>query len=142
MLSDTQKAQVRFVLGQSSIHRYLNPRLEGIWGALDTDAEVLVAQILAQLAVHDARLLGTGSEVGFAAKAAGVKSLEEIAFAGNGGAVDLNLRRICRMLVGRLSSLLGVPIYADIYSSAGWPGDSYSANGLAGGGGTNTFGLG
>lgn len=141
MLTDHEKTRVRFYLGVSSIHRYLNPRLEGLWGALDTDAEFIIQEILGQLAVIDSRLFGTDGEAGFAAKAAGIKAVEEIQFQTGAAPVDVSLRKLGRALVGRLSSMLGVPVYADVYGAGGWPGDNYSANGLGGGGG-NSFGLG
>lgn len=141
MLTDHERTRVRFYLGVSSIHRYLNPRLEGLWGALDLDAEFIVQEILGQLSAVDAKLYGSDGEVGYIAKIAGIKAVEEIQFQSGAAVADNAMRKIGRNLVGRLSSLLGVPIYADVYSGAGWPGDNYSANGLGSGGG-NTFGMG
>jgi hypothetical protein len=112
----------------------MNPRLEGVWGALDADAEDIIRQTLARLEQVDELLLGNGSETSYAASAAGVKALEEIQFAGTGAAVTSQLKRLGRTLVGRLSSIIGVPVYADVFGESGWPGDSYSANGIAGGG--------
>lgn len=134
MLTDTQQTQVRFYLGHPSVFRYKNPRLEGIWGALDADAEAIIIGILAQLAAIDAAVFGTGGVIGRAGEVAGVKSLEEISFAGDGDATDKSLRRIGRALVGRLSTITGVPVQTDIFSSSGWGGDRYSNDGLQGGG--------
>lgn len=144
MLTTAQQTAIRFYLGQSSIHRYLNPRLEGLWGALDSDSENIIITILGQLAAVDNRLFGSGVgfDIGFAAKAAGVKALEEIQFAGDGAAVDRGLRRLGRVLISRLSGILGVPPYADVYGSQGWPGDNYSRNGLSNRGSGNSFELG
>jgi len=141
-LADAEKTQVRFYLGQGSLFRYKNPRLEGIWGALDADAEAILRKILGQLAVVDEQLFGHDGATSRAISAAGIKAVEEIQFAGNGGAVTTELRRLGRNLVGRLSALIGVPIYADVFSDNGWPGDSYSKNGLGGGNGGNMIPLG
>lgn len=141
MLSDHEQARVRFYLGVSNIFRYRHPRLEGLWGALDQDAEFIIRELLAQLAANDAKIFGTDGEIGFAGKVAGVKAVEEIQFQTGIATADQALCKIGRKLVGRLSAFLGVPIYADVYSGAGWPGDQYSLNGLGSGGG-NTFGVG
>lgn len=138
MLTDSQQEQVRFYLGVSTLFRYRNPRLEGVWATLSSDAEANIISILSQLQVIDTKLFGTGGVPGDAANAAGVKALEEIQFAGNSGrAVEKALCALGRKLVSRLSSIVGVPVYADVYGADGWPGDSYS--GFGGGG---TFGLG
>lgn len=142
LLTATQQTFVRYYLGFPSVFRYKNPRLEGIWGALDTDAEVIITNLLGQLSAVDAQIFGTAGALGQAAEAAGVKSLEEISFAGNGKAVDEGLRHIGRALVGRLSTLLGVPIQTDVFSGSGWGGDSYSRDGLGGGGRGNMIKLG
>ena len=142
MLTSFEQSRVRFYLGQSTLFRYRNPRLEGVWGALDSDAEEIVRETLVQLSAVDARIFGTDGNLGEVAEAAGVKSVEEIAFAGNGSGMDIAMRKIGRALVGRLSALLGVPVYADVYSGEGWPGDTYSATGGLNGRGGNQFGVG
>jgi len=143
MLTDAEKTQVRFYLGQGSLYRYLNPRLEGLWAALDSDAENLVRGFLGQLQAIDASIFGVDGALGVAATRAGIKAVEEIQFMGqNGNVVDDSLRKIGRALVGRLSSLLGVPVYADVFGSQGWPGDSYSEGGLGSGRGGNRMGMG
>lgn len=141
MLSDTEKTQVRFYLGQSSLFRYLNPRLEGVFGSIDSDAETIVRKILSQLQQVDAQLYGDGVSASYATTAVGVKAVEEIQFQ-SGVNVTVGLRQLGRGLVGRLSALLGVPVYADVYGENGWPGDRYSALGGMGNGGGNIIPLG
>lgn len=143
MLTNEEKTLVRFYLGQGSLFRYLNPRLEGLWSALDSDTEGLIRGFLLQLSAIDARIYGTDGVVGIAAARAGIKAVEEIQFMGQtSNVVDDSLRKIGRSLVGRLSSIIGVPIYADVFGSQGWPGDSYSQGGLSSGRGGNIMGMG
>lgn len=143
MLTDKEKSQVRFYLGHGSLFRYLNPRLEGVFNAIDFYAEDMVRGILAQLVGLDAQFYGVNGEMGDAVEFAGIKAVEEIQFAGSsGGAITTQLRRVGRNLVSRLSSLLGVPVGADVYGENGWPGDTFSSFGLGGGGGGRNIPLG
>ena len=141
-LTDTEKTQIRFYLGQGSLFRYLNPRLEGIWTSLDSDAETIIRSTLARIVVVDTQLFGDGVSPGTAGASAGIKAVEEIQFSGSSGqSVTVALKHLGRTLVGRLSALIGVPIYADVFSGEGWPGDHYSALGgvFGPGSGGNTF---
>jgi len=139
MLTDEEKSKVRFYLGHGNVFRYLNPRLEGVFGAIDVYAEETIRDILDKLAAVDFDLY---DPEGVAFAASGIKAVEEIQFYGNGGAVTNQLRRTGRNLVSRLSSLLGVPVGADIYGEEGWPGDTYTDLGGLNARGRNTFGLG
>src|SRR5579859_4142749 len=104
MLSDQEKTNVRFYLGQGALFRYLNPRLESVFTAIDADAEAIIRNILSQLAALDVRIFGAVGQTGYAAKAAGVKAVEEIQFSGNSGdSVFKGLCRQARTLVARLS---------------------------------------
>lgn len=141
-LTTAQQSAIRSFLGYADIFRYKNPRLEGVLapGLLSADAETLVDNILTQLAAVDAALTGTGGSPGIAQQAAGVKKLDEIEFF-EGRAIR-DLKRIGRMLITRLSTILGVPPYSDYYGEEGYPGDTYSADGLASGSGGNTIPMG
>jgi len=142
-LSTAQQAQIRMALGYADIYRYKNPRLEGVLapGLLSADAEALVDGILVQLTAVDAALIGAGGNPGIAQQAAGVKKVDEIEFFE--GRTIRDLRRVGRMLVTRLSNILGVPLYSDVYGEGGYPGDSYSKEGLgSGNGGGNMIPLG
>lgn len=123
-LTDTQKAKIRRYLGYPDIFRYKNTRLEGVLQAstLSAEAEALIVADLATLDALDLKL--TGSD-GVAVGSAGVKRVDEIELQG-GGQTITDLRSIGRMVVGRISTALGVPIFADFFSAAGYPGDFYS----------------
>lgn len=125
-----QQAQCRLYLGYADIYRYKDTRLEGVLapGLLSADAETLLVGILAQLTAVDAALIGAGGNPGIALQAAGVKKVDEIEFFQGRAIVDL--RRVGRTLVTRLSNILGVPLYGDVYGENGYPGDSYSKEGL------------
>lgn len=131
-LSTTEKAQARLYLGYSGLFRYLHTRLEGALTSLDADGETLVRTQLTSLASLDTAL---GTAV---TSSAGVKKADEVEFFGSstatGGMTRIEeLRRQGRLLVGRLSTMLGVPVYADYFGDDGYPGDTYSDLGLPGG---------
>lgn len=133
-LTATQQTQIRQYLGYADLNRYKNTRLEGVIasGILSPEAETLVGQILLQLVAVDAALTGTGGTAGDALAKAGIKAVDEIQFFQ--GQTVADLRKIGRQLVGRLSVMFGVPPYGDAFGEGGWPGDAYSAIGLAQGG--------
>lgn len=123
-LTSDQQAQIRAYLGYPSLNRYKDVRLEGILGAsglLDAATLTLVATYLSQLDAIDAQLTG-GSIVG----AAGIKKADEVEF--YQGQAIRDVTRVGRMVVTRLSDILGVPLYGDYFGEAGYPGDSYSGS--------------
>lgn len=123
-LTDQQKAKIRRFLGYPDIFRYKNTRLEGVLqsGTISAEVETLIVADIAKLDALDDALTSTG---GTAIGGAGVKKVDEIEFFGSGQTIT-DLRNIGRMLVGRISTALGVPTFADFFSPAGYPGDFYS----------------
>lgn len=125
--STTEQAQIRAYLGYTDLFRYKNVRLEGVLnGNLSVDAETLVRNNLAKLAIIDTAI---DSGAGFAT--AGVEQLDEMKFFPHQTIKDL--RAIGRSIIGRISTTIGVPPYADYYGEGGYPGDTYSEFGLNGG---------
>jgi hypothetical protein len=133
-LSSMEKAKLRLYLGYPNQFRYKNTRLESTFDSIDDDAEVLVRDLLGRFDDLD-ELIDASS-----ADATGtLKQVDEIQFYPNanagksGGIVGIQLAQAKR-LVTRLSTILGVPIYADIFSAEGYPGDRFSELGGLGGG--------
>jgi hypothetical protein len=129
-LTTLQQTQIRFYLGYPDLNRYKNTRLEGVIavsGVLSVDAESIVTDTLTQLVALDAKLTTIATSV--VVQSAGVKKVDEIEFFEKRSVIN-DLRKVGRMLVTRLSNILGVPIYGDVYGESGYPGDKYSAGGL------------
>lgn len=133
--TSAQKAQLRRYLGYPDLWRYKNTRLEGAMDAAgeDPDASALVIADLASLAAIDAKFQAKGMS------SAGIKRVDEIEFF-EGGAVVEGIVRIGRIIIGRISATLGVPLYADYYGTRGFPGDGFM--GGTGGSGGNLIPLG
>jgi hypothetical protein len=129
MLTDTQKAQMRLYLGYPDHFRYKHTRLESVLDNLSPEAETQVASALASIATVETAIL---ESVG----TAGVKRVDEIWFE-NGWVRASQVRKTGRMYVARLSIISGVPIYSDVFGTAGYLGDSFS-----GGGGGQGYGRG
>jgi len=124
-LTGAQTTAIRQYLGYSNLNRYLNTALEGTFTALDADGEALVVSILTELAAVDAVLASAGLVISAQGT---LKAVDEIEWyntttgASNGsGALARG-----RMLITRLSTVLGVPIYADYFGGNGYPGDPFS----------------
>ncbi len=130
-----QEARIRRYLGYPDLWRYKDTRLEGAMDSAgaDPDASALVIADLAQIAAIDAKITSEGVDN------AGVKAVDEIEFFENGGAVE-TWRNIGRSIIGRISTTLGVPLYADYYGTRGYPGDAFM--GGTGGAGGNIIPLG
>lgn len=130
-LSLTEKAKIRLYLGYADQFRYLNSRLESILTDLSPEAEVLVQDSLASLALVEVAMIGTPLEN------VGIKRIDEVWF--KDAAVNTalsDIKQVARPYVARLSIITGVPIFADAFGSQGWPGDAFSEQGgMSAGGG-------
>lgn len=141
MLTDTQKASVRLYLGYPDYFRYQHTRLESVLNNLSPEAETLVSDGLTNLAAIEVGIAnGAGSASTSAAmSAAGIKRVDEVWFfspaeanSSGGSLAFKNLKAAGRYYVTRISIITGVPIYSDVFGTAGYLGDTFS--GLGGGG--------
>lgn len=131
--TSAQQTQARQFLGYPNLYRYKNPRLESTFIEMDADALAVFTDLLIRIQLADDGINGVVSS-----GEAGVKRVDEIEFfrAGNGQLDPVGYwRSRGRELVGRLSILLGVPVYSDYFGTEGYLGDKYSAGGMAEGGG-------
>lgn len=126
MLSSQEKAQIRLYLGYPNQFRYKHTRLESTFDSIDADAETLLRDLLQRFGDLD-ELIDSSS-----ANATGtLKKVDDVEFYPNanaslaGGVVGIQIAQAKR-LVTRISTILGVPIYADIFSGKGYPGDTFS----------------
>jgi hypothetical protein len=120
MFTDTEKAQIRLYLGRPDQFRYVDTRLESMLTTVSAEAEVIVRAALAKLVTIEAAMTSDD-----AIENAGLKRVDEIWFE-NGWRRLAEIRKLGRMQVGRISITLGVPIYSDVFGSAGYLGDSFS----------------
>lgn len=134
MLTDTQKAQSRLYLGYPDHFRYKHTRLESVLDNLSPEAEVQVASALASIATVEAAIIDS-------VDLAGVKRVDEIWFE-NGWMRSSQVRKYGRMYVSRLSIIMGVPVYSDVFGTQGYLGDSFSGSGGGARNGGGFFGLG
>lgn len=133
--SDAEKALIRQYLGYADIFRYQNPRLEGVLTkSLSPEAEDLVRTHMASLVEVEKKIISQGIAT------AGLQRADDIWF--YRGSTYIELRNWGRIYCGRISIILGVPIYSDIFSPTGYLGDSFSQFGLASGRGSNIIPLG
>jgi hypothetical protein len=132
MLTEDQKASIRLYLGYPDEFRYKHTRLESMLTNLSAPAETQIAGLLAKLATIETAFMTTG------VTNAGVKRVDEIWFE-NGSKAASEVRKTGRTLVGRISIITGVPIYSDVFGTAGYLGDSFSPGG---GRSTGFYGLG
>lgn len=130
-LTATQKAKARTYLGYSDQHRMHDPRLESVLIGLSNEAEAQVAEVLAALARVEASILDIALANG------GLKRVDEVEWY-DASSARTERQKLGRMYVGRLSIILGCPIYSDVFGSNGYLGDSY----LPGLGGGQTIPLG
>jgi len=134
VLTAVQLTQIRAYLGYPDLFRYKDTRLEGTFNILSPEAEDKVTLLLRRLLVIDARLYGDGSKAGVLLSASGIEAVDEIKFFA--GMALKECVSIGRQLIGQLSTLFGVPTFADYYGPGGYPGDSYTG-GLGSGSGGN-----
>lgn len=120
--TDTERAKIRLYLGYPDLFRYKHTRLESVIadGALSADAEALV---IANLTAIDAVLADLGAKF----ESGSLKRVDEIEFyqttSSSQGQAAL---KKARMHASQISITLGVPFYADPFSSDGYPGDKLS----------------
>lgn len=132
-----EKQRIRIYLGYASAWKYKHSRLESILDASEPEAESQIRECLEGLATIDGKLLSTAVSV------AGIKKADETEFFGS-TTVRTELHSIGKQLIGRISIILGVPIYSNYYGKAGYVGDSFSPGlgGRNGGGGGGPIPLG
>lgn len=115
-LTDSQKAAIRLYLGYSDHSRSSGGHrpLEGALLALSAEAETQVGVILTALAAIDTDL-GTVES----AARAGIKSVDNggVVWADTGRSATVSIENRGRRYVGRLSTILGVPVARDVYGS-------------------------
>lgn len=126
MLSPMQKAKIRLFLGYPDHFRYKHTRLESVLDNLSHEAEVQVAELIGKIEEIETQALSAGTVN------AGIKRVDEIWFE-TGTTRVTTVRKTGRHYVGRLSILLGVPIYSDYFGGAGYLGDSFSGGSRRGG---------
>jgi len=134
MLTETQKAQIRQYLGYPDYFRYKHTRLESVLTNMSNEAEVIIAGVLAQLVAVEAQIVDAIGQ-------AGVIRVDEIWFEKTGIQRILQMRKQGRMYAARLSIIVGVPIYSDVFGSGGYLGDNFSGP-PAGSRGGGFYGLG
>jgi hypothetical protein len=122
MLEETQKAKIRLYLGYPDMLRYRHTRLESVLTNLSPEAEVIIADCLEKLVTIEAAILEAGTS------GAGLKRVDEIWFE-NGTVRSNEIKKTGRQFVSRISITLGVPIYSDVFGTAGYLGDTFSGSG-------------
>ncbi len=118
MFSAAHKVQIRTYLGYPDGFKYKDTRLESMLDSISPEAETIVKTILSKIAVIDATFL-TASTTG-----AGIHRVDEITFDNTRRYIEM--RAAGRRYSGRLSIILGVPIYSDYWGSVGYLGDQFT----------------
>lgn len=119
-LTSTQKQSIRLYLGWTGrwhqVQTEMEQCLNAVDAAADADLEAQVVVILAQLAAVDKQLFGTGSSdyADGSKKRQKFTRVEDVWFAT--GAERASLQAEGRILVGRLSALLGIAPKQDVFS--------------------------
>lgn len=134
MLTESQKASIRLYLGYPDYFRDQHTRLESVLLNLSPESEEIIGGCLDRLATIETALMEAGTD------GAGVKRVDEIWFE-NGKVRTSEIKKLGRQYVSRISIVTGVPIYSDVFGSAGYFGDSFSGFGSPQGGG-GFYGLG
>lgn len=129
MLTETEKQQVRLYLGYPSAWRFKHSRLESLFEGTTPEAEIQVQSALASLALVEARILTV------VLASAGLKKLDEMEWFASSGP-RLELQALGKQYVSRISIVMGVPIYSNVFGRGGYLGDSFTPGlGSAGGSG-------
>jgi hypothetical protein len=134
-LTSTERAQVRSYLGWSERFHQFDSALELALNAVDGDAEglVLVRTEMTNIQTIDAKILGMTTRF----KAAKVGTIELQ------GEAELGLlRSLGRQSVGRIATLLGVPVRADYFGTGGPDGTASRSGIIPGPGASNMLGQG
>lgn len=132
--TDTQKAKLRMFLGYPDVFRQYNPRLESVFDVIGARPEVqtLVEDLITRIEAADAAITS-------ALDYAGLKRAEDVEWyqaATKFSAPQDAARALGKMLVGRLSGMMGVPPWRDYFGTEGYPGDAFMSTGnqMTGGG--------
>lgn len=128
MLTDTQKSAIRLYLGYPDSYRYEHTRLESVLDNVSPTAEVQITALLTQLTELDTKIFVDGTV------SAGVRRIDEIWLNTGTSPVFDSLSKTGRAFIGRLSTILGVPIQGDYYGRDGYPGDFFTWGGGTRGG--------
>lgn len=138
--TEAQRVKLRKFLGYPDVYRQYNPRLESafdvIGGRADTQASV--EDLITKIDAVDLSLTN-------ALALAGLKRAEEVewyqAMSGKGISAPMAAAIAQgKMLIGRLSTTFGVPIYSDYFGIGGYPGDAYMGTGNQRSGGMTPLG--
>lgn len=148
-LTGAERTKARSYLGYPNLFRFKNTRLESTFEQLDADAEVLFRAYLVQLVAADTAIGGSLAGVGGSSSTStatigqSIKKVDEIEFYAAGSSTSSSsepaktgidwARSIGREYAGKLSILLGVPLYSDYFAEGGYLGDTFSEGGLASG---------
>jgi hypothetical protein len=123
--TDAQRVKIRLYLGYPIINRYRDPRLEGAIDVVgqEPEAQAQAEAILTTIASVDTSLASSLTTAGF-------KRVDKIEWYPNGsssgpGPAISAKRAEGRRHVGRLSTLMGVPIGDDYFGERGYGGDAY-----------------
>lgn len=128
MLHPAERAKIRLYLGFADLLRDHHTRLESILGNLSDEAEDLIRENLASLVTIEALILSSLPN-------AGLRKVDEIEFFASGARQIAEQRKMGRMYVARISIILGVPPYSDVFGTAGYLGDKFSGPPERGGAG-------
>src|SRR5690349_6720682 len=118
-----EKAKIRTYLGYPDLFRYKNTRLESALDALSPEGETLVRENLTKLATIDDTTIAEAFANGR------LKRVDEIEWhaATSTQLSDHDLALLqARLWAGRISTIFGVPFYADAFGDEGYPGDKLS----------------
>lgn len=125
MITDEEKADIRFYLGYPDVYQQLNPRLESALDVVGNKSYQMtkVRSILLKLKEVEEKM----SEYDSILETAGIKRVEEIEFFNDKEAKnkESTLKSEGRRLVNQLSIIFGVPAVNDVFGTSGYQGDSW-----------------
>lgn len=122
--TEPQRVQIRLMLGYPDVFRSYNPRLEGVFDVIGSrpDTQAAVVDLLTKIAALDLQL-------GTILSLAGLKRAEDVewyqALNTKMSAPMQAVATLGRIYIGRMSALMGVPIYSDFFGTGGYAGDNY-----------------
>jgi hypothetical protein len=132
--TEGQKVTLRLLLGYPDIFRQHNPRLESVFDIIGErpETQAAVETLIEAVVDFDPQLVSL-------LQFAGLKRAEDVEWYQNlsskWSAPQEAVRSHGRMLIGRISRLMGVPILGDYFGTGGYPGDWFmgSGNQMSGG---------
>lgn len=132
--TEGQKVTLRLLLGYPDIFRQHNPRLESVFDVIGArpETQAVIVDLIDKVAAIDPQLVSL-------LQFAGLKRAEDVEWYQNlsskWSAPQEAVRAQGRMLIGRISRLMGVPILGDYFGTGGYPGDWFmgSSNQMSGG---------